>query len=189
MTFGPTDAPFNHPDWRAEIKWDGYRAIVDVADAGVRVWTRTGREISRSHPELAQLRECFNEPVLLDAELCVLDEHGRPQFHKMRSRAHPHTIVAFDALRVGGRMLLDEPWSRRRAELEAAFLGETPALLLSRAVEDAIALFRECERHEIEGVVLKRIDSLYRPGKTKNWLKCKTEYGRVVTRERMRLGF
>ena len=185
MLLGVTEAPFNDVDFLCDLKWDGHRAIVDVADAGVRVWTRTGREISRAHPELQHLRELVDQPMLLDAELCVIGDDGRPRFDLMRRRDTVHTIAAFDVLRLGTRWLLDEPLYLRR-ELLAEHATDGPSLLLCRWFPDAVALFDECEAREIEGLVLKRRSSKYRSGRTKDWLKCKTSYGRRITAERMK---
>lgn len=185
MLLGVADKPFARAGWIAEIKADGWRAIADVRKDGVQIWSKQGRDITRFFPEMQNLREHFRTPVLLDGELCVIDERGHPRFERLRSRAHLHTLIAFDVLRLGKRMLLNKPWYERRSQLQSMTLDESGILLLSRAYDDGVALFEECETRNIEGIVLKRIDAPYRSGRTRDWLKCKTAYGKRVTRARM----
>jgi bifunctional non-homologous end joining protein LigD len=188
MLLGSVDKPFSRNLWIAELKHDGWRAITEVRKDGVQIWSKQGRDITRYFPEMQELRQLFRKPVLLDGELCVIDEHGRPRFERLRNRSHLHTLVAFDLLRVGRRMLLDEPWHERRTQLQSVTVDESGVLLLSQSTDDGIALFNECEKRKIEGIVLKRIDAPYRSGRTRNWLKCKTAYGKRVTRARMAHG-
>lgn len=190
MRFGKIDAPFNSADTWAEMKADGYRVIAEIdRTRDVRVWTRNGNEIVRLFPELRELADLVREPVIIDGELCVLDERGHPRFELVRSRSHLHTIVAFDATHVAGVELLDQPLEERRAELERVVVSEAATLLLSRIFDDAVALYAECEERGIEGIVIKRKLSKYVPSvrpsqRSKDWWKCRTSHGERIALER-----
>lgn len=190
MRFGKIDSPFNSADTFVEVKHDGYRIIAEIdRQREVRVWTRNGNEIGDRFPELRELAELVRKPVILDGELCVFDEHGQPCFDLVQSKAHRHTIVAFDMTHLAGVSVMGRPLEERRTELERVIVSEAPTLLLSRIFDDAIALHAECERRGIEGIVIKRRLSKYVPSvrpsqRSKDWWKCRTSHGERIALER-----
>jgi bifunctional non-homologous end joining protein LigD len=174
--------------WAFEMKWDGVRAVVYIADGRARAMSRNDRDISVSYPELQDVATSLSGlSLVLDGELVAADAKGRPDFGTLQQRMHvidlaavrrlvtsvPVTFLAFDLLWFEGRSLLDEAYDVRRAALEAldtrgpwdvppAFAGDgTAALAASR---DA----------GLEGVVAKRRGSRYVPGsRSSAWLKVK----------------
>jgi bifunctional non-homologous end joining protein LigD len=163
--------------WAYEVKWDGVRALVAVQGGTVTATSRGGNDITTGYPEL---RSLAGPKALYDGELVALVD-GRPDFGALQSRMHvrsppaalvastPVTFVVFDVLHVQDSSLLDLPWADRRAvlaELQPAapepFEGDGALLL---------ALTRE---QGLEGLVAKRRDSLYLPGRrTEAWIKVK----------------
>lgn len=121
-----------------------------------------------------------------DAELCVLDDEGYPRFDWIMRRRRDATLVAFDVLRVGRRDLVDLPLRERRVVLANIIPSDSVYLLRSRAIEDGIALFSECARCGLEGVIAKRNDSPYHPGVrvADAWLKIRTSHGNRIIRDR-----
>ena len=163
--------------WAAEPKWDGWRARVAVDRGKLTVRTRTGRVITAAVPELAPLRG-HEGRLVLDGELVAgagrigdfADLSGR--LAGRRRASHPVVFVAFDLL-VHEEPMLDQPYADRRAALVGL---ELPAVVVSPAYawDDAPALLAACEDSGMEGVMLKRLDSPYLPGKrTDAWRKVK----------------
>ena len=172
-------------NWAYEWKWDGFRAIVAVGSDRVKVASRRGRDMTPTYPELRTLTEQTDTPLLLDGELVVLGSNGRPSFEGMQSRMHdthpsarqlaqaPVLLFAFDVLQVGDESLLRRPYLERREILAELDLAEgsvrTPPHYTDVSGADMLATARE---HVLEGVVAKRVDSLYIPGRREiTWVK------------------
>jgi bifunctional non-homologous end joining protein LigD len=170
--------------WGFEVKWDGIRALAYVRAGAVELRARTGRDVSSRYPELGS----FTGPdVILDGEVVAFDDRGRPSFERLQTRMHlasaaavrvraaecPVTYVAFDLLELDGRSLLAEPYERRRAllaGLELAGAWQAPA----HRVGEGEALLEATRDLGLEGVVAKRLDSPYEPGRRSAcWIKVK----------------
>ncbi|MGW6472483.1 ATP-dependent DNA ligase [Streptomyces nigra] len=175
--------------WAYETKQDGQRAVLYTeGDGGLLLRSRSGDDITAAYPELLPLREALTgTPAVLDGEILALDDGGRANFQLLQSRmglAHapakaarmaartPVHLVLFDVMHLRGRSLLDTPYSRRRGRLEELGLHgpywSTPAALVGHGAE-ALEATRE---HGLEGLVCKRLDSLYEPGvRSRAWIK------------------
>ena len=170
--------PFDDPAWAFEPKWDGYRALALVTSDATELRSRTGRDMSGAYPELADLRRAVTlQEVVLDGEVVVLDERGRPDFNALQNGRGPFTYVAFDLLHADGEWLLDLPWRERRARLADAIAPEgAPRLIVSGHVDgDGTGpLPAAAAEQGLEGIVAKRADSTYRPGqRVREWVKVK----------------
>jgi bifunctional non-homologous end joining protein LigD len=169
------------PEWLFEVKWDGMRLLAEVADGRVRLSSRTERDVTAHFPELHELTRLAPD-VLLDGEVVRL-EHGIPSFAALADRMHapadprtaaarPVTFMVFDVLRLYGVSLLDRPLTERRATLERLELAAVPQLSLSPGYTDGPALLEATRQRGMEGVVAKRRDSRYRPGRrSPDWVK------------------
>ena len=174
--------------WGFEMKWDGIRAIATVWGGGVRLTSRTGRVITAEYPELVELAACVDGDARLDGEIVALDGAGRPSFELLQQRMNltaaaeieavrarvPAHFMAFDILQHGDDSLLSVHYADRRARLEQVVsdgvLVHVPAWFDGSA-HDALDTSAELG---LEGIIGKRLDSVYRPGKrTKTWLKVK----------------
>jgi bifunctional non-homologous end joining protein LigD len=169
--------------WSYEFKWDGVRALVDVSDRGVRLTSRAGNDISAGYPELvAQAVEVGD--ALLDGEIVAFVD-GRPSFERLQTRMHLRgksevaraaveaqvTFVAFDLLRRYGVDLTSRPYRDRRATLER-FAEEHAGWTLSPSFDDGPATESVARANGLEGVVAKRLSSVYRSGvRTDDWRK------------------
>ncbi|MCA1846047.1 MAG: ATP-dependent DNA ligase [Actinobacteria bacterium] len=165
--------------WAYEPKWDGFRAIVDVNGRAV-VWSRRGTDLTDRFPEVAELASAVPPDTVLDGELVVFDDSGRPDFEAIRQRGllgridGAATFVAFDVLRLGGRNLLAQRFRTRWAALEDLALSGQGWCTTPSHEGAGAALFDATREQGLEGVVAKRLDSPYRPGvRTKLWIKCK----------------
>jgi hypothetical protein len=122
-----------------EWKWDGVRAVVAVDGGQVAAWSRTGRDIIPSYPELATLLDLVDRLILLDGELVTHDEQGRPNFGRLQSRMHvrhpgvrllaeyPVAFYVFDLLHLDGTDLTHILYEDRRGQLDDLDLDTPPA--------------------------------------------------------------
>ena len=155
------------PDWAFELAWDGVRAIAPVEGAKGRLVHSEGEALDeRCRHLLAQMpRALRTSECVLDGIVCALDEDGRPSRELLAGGGGAIVYMAIDLLDHEGRSLVDEPWSDRRAMLEAVLDERVDDLRLSRAFDDGAQL-REAARGMGLGIVAKRRDARYRPGAT-----------------------
>jgi bifunctional non-homologous end joining protein LigD len=185
-----TGLPPDDGTWALEMKWDGVRALAYCDGSQLRLVSRTGEDITAAYPELRGLcRAVGKRTALLDGEIVALSEEGWPDFEALQNRMHvrdataagrlaavfPVTYLAFDVLHADGRPLFDAPYSQRRALLEGLALNgprwQTPPSFTGVPGASVQAVSRE---HGLEGIVAKRLDSRYEPGKRPGtWLKVK----------------
>ncbi len=167
--------------WLYEPKWDGFRALVFRDGDEVYVQSRDLKPLNRYFPELeAPLRAALPERCILDGEVVIAGDGGL-QFEALLLRIHPAesrvrmlaehspaSFVAWDLLALGDEDLRNVPQGERRARLEAALAGAAPPIHLTPATTD-IALaadwFDRFEGAGLDGVVAKRLDGVYQPGK------------------------
>jgi bifunctional non-homologous end joining protein LigD len=161
-----------------EVKWDGFRALIDASPDGVTVWSRNGYDMTSRYPELEALGGVVRKPLLLDGEIvCLVDE--RPDFaalwFRTRGSAHaPVCFMAFDLLEHNGSSLVDLPYRERRKILEALELNGSHWHMPESQVGEGAALFTATKEMGLEGVVAKHLDSRYRPGiRSRSWIKTK----------------
>jgi bifunctional non-homologous end joining protein LigD len=198
------EAPLQDRHLLYEPKYDGIRALVEIVPreptAGVRLFSRLGNEKSAQFPELVRALSRFgttlNAPVILDGEIVALDADGLPAgFQRLQARIHltriseaqtvtqPVALIAFDILCEEGQSLCELSLTMRRARLEAIFKRGLesfsarhffPLRLSELAAGDGRALLATAEARGWEGLIVKRADSLYRPGRrTTDWRKLK----------------
>ncbi|WP_173077493.1 non-homologous end-joining DNA ligase [Phytohabitans rumicis] len=176
------------PGWVYEFKWDGVRAITQIAQGRALMWARSGAEITAAYPELAALGGALDDAVL-DGEVVLLDEAGRPSFTALAERMHvrehgraarlaasiPVTYMIFDLLRLRGADLTGWSYGDRRAALEALGLAG-PRWAVPPSFADGVATYAAAQENRLEGVVAKRLDSIYRPGqRSADWIKVKAD--------------
>jgi bifunctional non-homologous end joining protein LigD len=176
--------------WGFEFKWDGIRALAYVDGGRVRLISRTGEEITPRYPEVhAMGRALGSSEVILDGEVVALDEHGRPSFEEIQQRMGltseseirrkmkdvPVTYMTFDLLWQDGHSLLKEKYAERRKRLAALELAgpswQTPPF---EAGGGGQAMLEASRQAGLEGIVAKRLDSPYEPGRRSGaWVKVK----------------
>ena len=177
-----TDAPLDDPQLVYEPKYDGIRAIVEVAaGGGTRLWSRLGNEKTRQFPAITAALEKWGrkrtEPLVLDGEIVALDADGKPAgFQQLQGGAEATALIAFDLLRDGATDYRDRPLVERRAALEKLFSRTgSPLLRISDQVTgDGRALFKQAMDEGWEGLIAKHARSLYKSGKrSPDWRKLK----------------
>jgi bifunctional non-homologous end joining protein LigD len=174
--------------WAYEIKWDGVRAIAFVQGGTLGLQARSGRDISARYPELRPLAAALaGHEVVLDGEVVAFDG-ARPSFQKLQSRMHltsdsqirrmaqqdPVHYIAFDLLYLDGRSLLDDRYDERRAALAELGLAGPTWQAPAHHVGDGAALLEATRAQQLEGIVAKRLDCPYLPGRrSPGWVKVK----------------
>ncbi|MEO3782214.1 non-homologous end-joining DNA ligase [Actinocorallia sp. B10E7] len=182
--------PDDPENWALELKWDGVRALAEVAFGEVRVYARRGVLITSTYPELSALADLLaGHRAVLDGEVVAFAD-GKPSFERLQRRMHvPHPpprlvrsvpvrYVVFDLLKLDGMSLLDLPYVQRRALLEDLELAagpiEVPPYLPAADREQVEELLAYTAQEELEGLIAKRLDSRYRPGRrVADWQKIK----------------
>jgi bifunctional non-homologous end joining protein LigD len=165
--------------WVFEVKWDGYRAIADLAGSDATLTSRNGNDLTARFQNVAkELAKAVKTPdCVLDGEVCALDDAGRSSFSAMQqgNAGTPIVYYVFDVLEVEGEPLIDLPLVERRKRLEQLLDKRNRTIRLSEAFDDGEALLAAAKQQQLEGVIAKRLDSRYLPGRrARDWLKIKT---------------
>ncbi|HYY04529.1 MAG TPA: DNA ligase D [Gaiellaceae bacterium] len=165
--------------WVFEVKWDGYRALAYVRGSETRLVSRNGNDLTSRFASVANAvsRATKSPDCVLDGEVCALDDEGRSSFSAMQQgkAGTPIVYYVFDVLEVDGEPLVDLPLVERRKRLEQLLDKRNRALRLSETFDDGKALYEAAKQQRLEGIMAKRLDSRYLPGRrTRDWLKIKT---------------
>jgi ATP-dependent DNA ligase I len=193
IAYGDVYADLTGGGWMLEDKYDGIRAQAHVRDGTVRLFSRRLNEVSASYPDVAGALAVLPRAAILDGEIVAMRDGRVLPFRHLQARLRrkrldaalleevPLAYVAFDLLALGDDLLLDEPYARRRALLADLVVAEKGlALAPFDPAEDAGAAvnarFEQARARGNEGLMLKRADSPYSPGRRgKWWLKLKRE--------------
>jgi len=162
--------------WSFEGKWDGYRVLVDANRGKLNLRSRRGRDVTGEYPQFESLAaDLADHHVILDGEAVALDASGVPSFSEMQNRARSTRVEywAFDILHLDGRSLMRAKYSDRRRLLEA--LAEGGGLIVpDRLPGDGPEAMEHARKQGWEGVVAKKRDSTYQPGRrSSSWIKDK----------------
>jgi bifunctional non-homologous end joining protein LigD len=162
--------------WLYEAKWDGYRTIAYLSGSEATLRTRRDQDYTDRFSIIAkELAKAVKTPdCVLDGEVCAIDEDGRTSFSAMQQGGHPLVYYVFDLLELEGELLVDLPFTERRQRLEGILDKRNKTVQLSEAFDDGEALEQAALEQGLEGVMAKRADSRYEPGRrSRNWLKVK----------------
>jgi bifunctional non-homologous end joining protein LigD len=183
------ELPEEDAGWGYEIKWDGVRTIVYIEGGRVRLTSRNLRDVTAQYPELRELGRALGSlEVVLDGEIVTFDEQGRPSFGLLQRRMHvasestvrrlvktvPAVYMIFDLLFLDGRSTMKLPYDERRRLLEELELGGPHWQVPAYHQGDGEAMLSATREQGLEGIVAKRLESIYEPGRrSRNWRKVK----------------
>lgn len=173
------EAPFSRKGWLFEVKWDGYRALAELQQGKVSLFSREHKSFTARFPEIVRSLTQLSHDAILDGEVVVLDKGGKPSFQLLQEyqkTGKGHLVYAvFDVLYADGHDVRQEPL-RERKRLLKLLLPKSPNIVYSEHEERVgLALFRSAQRQGLEGVMAKRADSTYQTGqRSSDWLKFKT---------------
>jgi bifunctional non-homologous end joining protein LigD len=188
--------PLDDGSWAYEMKWDGMRALVGIDGGDVWLTSRAGNDATGRFPEIARIADALGSvDALLDGELVALDDHNVPSFERLQPRMQAHgrtavekgmatqpvVLMVFDVLWLAGHSTCELPYTERRTLLERLELAgpswQTPPTTFGGG-DDVLETSRALG---LEGVVAKRVDSVYRPGRRSDaWRKVKTTLGQEL---------
>ena len=184
------EEPFTRPGWVFEVKLDGYRMRVVREDGRARLITRNGNDYTAAFPELARAITALPyDGLIMDGELVILDDAGRPSFQRLQNRArvsrvpdirhasveNPGTIYVFDLIALEGFDLRPLPLVKRKALLEKLLPAAGPLRYSPHFEKDGEALYDQAVGLGLEGIVAKQADSPYKSGRSEKWLKIRAD--------------
>jgi bifunctional non-homologous end joining protein LigD len=194
------EGAFDDPAWLFEVKWDGYRVEAVVKHGQARIWTRRRVDAATYFPDLAgRANWIAADEAIVDGEVVALDEEGRPSFSLLQARTGlrglgsapepgggaprpsrderariPLAYLAFDLLHLDGHSLLELPLVERKRLLAARLRPDGVVRYASHVEGEGRAFVEAAAQRGLEGVVAKRADSHYQPGRrSRDWLKLK----------------
>jgi len=181
--------PVDESRYSFEVKWDGVRAIAYCKPGRIRLESRNLNEITDAYPEVRGiLSDLGMREAVLDGEIVAFDDAGKPSFERLQSRMHvtspnavkrlskstPVVYAIFDLLHLDGETLMALPYDQRRERLEALHLGGSAWRVPAVQRGAGARLLEATKQQGLEGVVAKRLDSRYEPGRrTGAWIKIK----------------
>jgi bifunctional non-homologous end joining protein LigD len=183
------DQPFSDPDWLFETKWDGIRAVCFLNNGRARFVSRNQNDLSAQYPELANIGASIKgKNAVLDGEIVALDAAGISRFQLLQprmgrkntaeiARLASKTKVAyylFDLLYLDGFDLTGCTLVERKSALQSIIKSSKNIRLSDHIVEHGEELYKEIVRVPLEGMIAKRLDSVYAQRRSRDWLKIKT---------------
>jgi bifunctional non-homologous end joining protein LigD len=200
-TAGTLPSPAEDAQWGYETKWDGARVLTFIDSGRVRLRSRNDLDVTVSYPELAGLGAALGgRRVVLDGEVVAFGTDGRPSFARLQKRMHvgragdaqrlsgtdPVRYLAFDLLSLDGEATVELPYSERRRLLEDLELDGAGWQCPRYFAGNGPSVLRASQELRLEGVVAKRLNSSYRPGRrSPDWRKIKN----IRTQEVVVLGW
>ena len=182
--------PFDHPEWIFEVKWDGYRAIAEIQDGKVSLYTRNQISLNKKFFPITDLLQKFGFEAVLDGEIVVVDDQGRPDFQMLQNyqkSGRGHLIYyVFDLLFFRGHDLTSLPLLRRKELLKKILPPAKYIKFSDHTWKEGVLFFKVVKEKGLEGIIAKHSQSTYRMGRrSRQWLKIKTQ----LTQEGVIAGF
>ncbi len=184
------DAAFNDDDWIFELKLDGYRAIAELDKGHVKLYSRNGLSFIDKYPSVAAALQKIKYRVVLDGEIVLVEEDGRPNFQKLQhydtNTTLPLVYYVFDMLMYDGESMEEFPLTERKKLLKK-LLGNNSTIKYCDHIEtNGKTFFQKVVGANMEGIMAKKKESTYHEGiRTKEWLKIKN----VQTHEAIIAGY
>jgi ATP-dependent DNA ligase len=181
MLCDKAEQPSEGPEWRYVLKLDGYRAIGFKTNGQAQLWSRKRKDFVQRFPEVAKAIASLPEDTAIDGEIVALDTDGKPSFALLQGSgagAAPVVFYAFDLLMVRGRDLRYSRLEERRKRLRKIVDGLPESIRYSETFAvPAATLVRVVRENGLEGIVAKRAGSVYRSGRSGDWLKWRANRG------------
>ncbi len=192
MLLGETNKSFNDKNYLFELKFDGHRALIFASPKKIAIYNRHNQDITYLYPELQNIKKLVKTNTIFDGEI-IMVENGVPSFSKLQGRAHlktaskiktkafqePVIFICFDIL-YQGKDLTRLPLIERKKILDQ--IGENAYFIKSKYyIEKGRQLFNFAKKHNLEGIVAKKIASGYEINtRSNNWLKIKNWHTEIL---------
>ncbi|MCA1821881.1 MAG: DNA ligase, partial [Pseudonocardia sp.] len=168
--------------WAFEFSWDGIRALARVRPTGTELYSVRQRDITAVYPELGAFVAARR--MLLDGKIVALDSCGRPSFSQLQRRMNvqrptslvmrraPVTYYVFDLLSLDGQSTAELPYQRRRELLAELVFTDGPVVAPPCFLNtDGQTVLDTAAQHGLHGVIAKRVESTYQPGRSRHWVQ------------------
>ncbi len=185
MLLKEVEKPFDNENFLYEMKFDGYRATIHVNQNSINIFSRNKRNITSLYPELINIKNSIKEDCIFDGEI-VLFKKNRPNFMKLQERSHlkekikiekvsmesPVCFIVFDIL-YKKKDLTNKTLLERKKILET--IPDSEYMIKTKYIlKEGKKLFKKIQKNNLEGIVAKRIKSIYMPNlRTDDWIKIK----------------
>jgi bifunctional non-homologous end joining protein LigD len=166
------------------LKHDGYRLQIHVRDGRVRLYTMNGNDWTKRYPRIVEEAARLRAPLIIDAEVVCLDYKGVPDFESLHSRSNDEKAVAlaFDLL-LSGDDIRRQPLIERKKALQWILRKSYDGIQhVEHAEGDGDQMFESVCKLGLEGIVSKRLTSVYKSGPSKTWIKIKNPKAPAATR-------
>ena len=173
--------------WLHEIKHDGFRINARKSGAQVRLYSRPGNDLTHRFPLIVEtLARLRSRSCIIDGEAVACDDNGVASFDLIRHHSHNDRafLYAFDLIELNGDDMRRDPLEVRKATLRSMLAKAGLGLRFNEHLEgDGPTVFAHACKMGLEGIVSKRKDSMYRSGRSPDWLKMKNPVAPAVRRE------
>jgi DNA ligase D-like protein (predicted ligase) len=168
-------------EWRYELKLDGFRAIGRKSGRSAQLWSRNQKDFTRRFPDVVKGIAGLPNDTVIDGEIVALDESGKPSFNLLQGFGEAQAIVlyAFDLLMLQGKDVRMWPLHDRREQLREIIASLPDVIRFSETFNVPLPeLMGAVRKHQLEGIVAKRVGSLYRSGeRSSDWVKWRANRG------------
>lgn len=178
MSATPASEPFNDVHWCFELKLDGYRIMAYINEGEVKLQTRNLKDYTGKFTQITTALQKWKHSAVIDGEVVMLNDKGHSDFNALQNWRSdidgPLYYFVFDLLWLNGKDYMNEPLYKRKSALKS-LLPKSPIVLYQDEIMTyGIPAYKMAQGEGLEGVLAKRVDSIYRPGiRTKDWLKFK----------------
>ncbi|MEO6819461.1 MAG: non-homologous end-joining DNA ligase, partial [Ginsengibacter sp.] len=177
--------PFDDEDWLFEIKWDGYRAITEKTKSEILLYSRNGLSFHQKYPIIVDQLKSIKADAVLDGEIVVLDEKGKPNFqylqHYSEHHDNPIQYQVFDLLSLNGKDTKELELVKRKELLQQLIPENEVIKYCDHVTVHGVSFFELTTENGLEGMIAKKMDSIYSPGKrTGDWVKVKNHQTQEV---------
>ena len=172
------EGAFDDPAWIFEIKWDGYRAVAEVEGFESRLYSRNGLSFQNKYPIVFEALKKIKRRMVLDGEIVAFNDKGVPDFQLLQQYGQrddvPLVYYVFDILSLDGESLMDRPLLERKEILKEILRESETIHYCDHIAEQGKAFFKAMGDKGLEGMIAKKADSGYYPGRrSESWLKIK----------------
>jgi len=175
-----TNDVFSGDDWLFEIKWDGYRAVAEIEEGEVNLHSRNNISFNQKYFPIVETLKTFGINVIFDGEVVIVDDFGKSSFQLLqnyqKSGKGKLAYYVFDILHLDGYDLTNLPLIKRKEILKQILPEDLKNIRFSdHIIGDGENFYKVAVERGLEGILAKRANSKYQPGKrSKDWLKIKT---------------
>ncbi len=173
-----TEHAFDDAAWLFEIKWDGYRAIAEIKNKEIELYSRNGISFNNDYPLVYNELKKIKHDAILDGEIVVLNEKGKSDFQKLQhyedNTQFPLCYYVFDLLSLNGHETYELSLKERKELLKKLIKKNKVIKYSDHVLGKGKSFFEAAKKQNLEGIMAKKSVSHYYPGqRTNEWLKIK----------------